>query len=330
VTDSERPAIAGEQLSLFEGLGIDVSALRRERAAIAELRRAPNTIRAYASDWRDFETWCAAAGRCALPVIGDTLALYCVHLARIGRAMATIVRRASSVAARHLAAGQASPVDADVSEVLAALRRKLGTAQLCKAAVSLEDLARMLAATARDPRGVRDRAILLVGFASALRRSELAALNVDDVEIERRGLVISLKRSKTDQQGAGREVGVHRGQHRVTCPVRALEAWLQVRPAGPGALFVAADLNTGVLRMERRLSGQGIAAVVKAAAKRAGLDAAHYAGHSLRAGCATVAAEGGANELAIMARTGHKSVAMVARYVRHGSLFAIDPLDGAL
>lgn len=318
-----------EQLRLFD-VGVDVMALRMERAAIAERSRAENTRRAYAADWRDFEGWCRLAGRSALPASADTVALYLVHLARAGRLPATMERRAVAIGAQHVAGGLQSPVDSEVREVLAGLRRRLGTApRRAKAALQLDELRRMLAALPNDARGARDRAVLLVGFASGLRRSDLAGLDLADVAVVREGLVLRVGRSKTDQEGAGREVGVHRGRRRSTCPVRALEAWLVERGAWPGPLFPVVGLHTGAVE-RRRVSGAAIAAVVQAAAKRAGLDPARYGGHSLRAGCATAAAAGGASDLAIAGRTGHRSLAVLRRYVRHGSLFAVDPLAGAL
>lgn len=186
----------------------------------------------------------------------------------------------------------------------------------------------MVGALPDGPRGARDRAVLLFGFASGLRRSELAVLDLVDVSSEAAGLVVQVWRSKTDQEGAGRVVGVHRGVRRATCPVRAVEAWLVERGPWPGPLFCRVSAGGTVQR--GRLSGASVAAVVKRAAERIGLDPARYGGHSLRAGCATAAAAGGASDTAIMGRTGHKSVAMVERYIRHGSLFAVDPLRGCL
>jgi integrase len=171
--------------------------------------------------------------------------------------------------------------------------------------------------------------VLLLGFASGLRRSELAALDAADVSIVAEGLVVQLGRSKTDQEGVGRELGVHRGRRRVTCPVRAVEAWLEERGSWAGPLFPRLKLRTDQVTGDR-LSGTAIAEIVQVAAERAGLDPARYGGHSLRAGCATAAIANGASQQAAMGRTGHKSVTVFGRYVRHGSLFAVDPLAGAL
>jgi site-specific recombinase XerD len=320
-----------EQLRLFDDQGgVDMAALRMERAALMRSHWSVNTQRAFAADWRDFTAWCAEADRGPLPASPDTLSLYLVHLLRSGRLLSTIQRRVTAIRAQYLAAGMRPPVDDDVRELLLAMRRTCGVAPVhAKAALGVEELRRMLAVCAAGPRGARDRAVLLVGFASGLRWSELAGLDLADVVFDPRGLVLRLARSKTDQEGEGREVGVHRGRHRATCPVRGLEAWLVERGRWPGALFCRLKQRSDVVTHER-LSGRAIAEVVQAVASRAGLDASRYGGHSLRAGLATAAVENGAADRAIMAPTGHASASMLGRYVRHGSLFAVDPLAGLL
>jgi integrase len=320
-----------EQLWLFD-CELDLDGLRMERAAMAERRREANTRSAYAWDWLDFTRWCAAAGVKSLPASGDTLSLYLVGLARRGRALSTIRWRVSSISAAHLAAGLASPASAEVGEVLAGLARRLGTApRHAKAALSIEDLRRVLAAIDDDgPRGCRDRAILVVGFASSLRRSDLVRLDLADVSVKREGLVLRIWRSKADQAGAGRVLGVHRGKHRATCPVVVLERWILERGDVAGPLFCRLRKPGDGVQPHKRMTGEAVGDLVQAAAARAGLDPRLYGAHSLRAGCATAAARGGASDVAIMARTGHKSAAMMARYVRPGRLFDLDPLRGVL
>lgn len=310
-----------EQLLLFEG-GIDLMALRRERAAVSISVQSLNTRRAYRADWADFLRWCRLAGLGCLPATPDTVQLYLVDLAGAGRLPSTLERRAAAIAHEHRVGGYRSPVDADTREVLAGLRRRIGSApRHAKAALAVADLGRLLGFCGGGSRGVRDRAILLLGFASGLRRSELAGLDLADVEVSADGVCVQLRRSKTDQLAFGREVGVHRGAVPGTCPVLALEAWILARGSWPGPLFS---------RRRSRLSGAAISGVVKRAASAAGLDPCRYGGHSLRAGLATAAAAGGASVVSIMGRTGHRSVAMVERYVRHGSVFSVDPLRGQL
>lgn len=182
------------------------------------------------------------------------------------------------------------------------------------------ELRRLLATC--DPQtfaGARDRALLLLGFAGGFRRSELVALDTADLEETGDGLRVRLRRSKTDPEAHGREVGIPFGSHPGTCPVRAVRAWLSAIGAVTGPLFRPVDRHGAV--GSGRLSDRGVARIVQRAARRAGLDPSRYAGHSLRAGLAIAAAHGGAPERAIMAQTGHRSLITVRRYMRSGSLF---------
>jgi integrase len=160
---------------------------------------------------------------------------------------------------------------------------------------------------------------LLVGFAGGFRRSELVALDVEDLDFQRAGLAVTLRRSKTDQEGEGRKVGIAPGENAATCPVRALEAWLKHAEIESGAVFRAVTRHGRI--GAARLSPQSVALVVKKYAAAVGKDPSEFGGHSLRAGLATQAAESGASERAIMNQTGHKSLRIVRKYIREGSLF---------
>jgi integrase len=205
------------------------------------------------------------------------------------------------------------------------IRRTKGTAPTQKAAALIDDIRAMVDATDAGLIGLRDRALILLGFAGAFRRSELVGLDVDDCAFSKDGLTVNLRRSKTDQAGAGRKVGIPYGSNPSTCPVRNLNEWIERagimsgegEPRGP--LFRSINRHGQV--QPGGLSGIDVARVVKKLATRAGLDAAKYAGHSLRAGHATSAAIAGASERSIMNQTGHRSVQMVRRYIRDGSLF---------
>ena len=163
------------------------------------------------------------------------------------------------------------------------------------------------------------RALILLGFAGAFRRSELVGLDVEDCTFGKDGLTVTLGRSKTDQDGAGRKIGIPYGSNPETCPVRTMQAWMELAGIGAGPVFRSINRHGQV--QPDRLSGIDVARVAKKLAQRAGLDAAKYAGHSLRAGHATSAAIAGASERSIMNQTGHRSVQMVRRYIRDGSLF---------
>jgi len=283
--------------------------------------KASNTIRAYRSDWRHFVAWCMAHSLASLPAAPETVSLYLAQFGGLLKA-ATLQRRLAAIAKAHQAAGLESPASmkhASVSEVWKGIKRTHGTAQDCKAAVLTKDLRAMLRMLPGGLLGVRDRALLLIGFAGAFRRSELVALKVEDCEFTTDGLVITLRRSKTDQEGEGRKVGIPYGSHPETCPVRSLRAWLEAYCITAGPLF--RPVNRHGRMGSRALSADAIALVVKRYAKAAGFDGASYAGHSLRAGLATSAAAAGVSERAIMNQTGHRSTAMVRRYIRDGSLF---------
>jgi site-specific recombinase XerD len=300
------------------GLPAQLDALSDQARVYLDAARADSTRRAYRIDWRHFTDWCAANHVSALPATPSTLTLYLTdHAGRLKAS--TLSRRLVAITHAHRAAGHDSPVtDAGVRSVWRGICRTVGTAQLGKAALLTDDLKLLVAALPDTTAGVRDRALLLIGFAGAFRRSELVALDVADVEFTREGAIITIRRSKTDQDGAGRKVGIPRGKLAATDPVCALTAWLELLDSS-GPIFRAVDKLHRI--RPTRLSGYDVARIVKRTAERAGLDSARYAGHSLRAGLATSAAAAGVEERAIMNQTGHKSVVVARRYIRDGSLF---------
>jgi integrase len=284
------------------------------------MARAPRTVAAYASDWRLFSAWCFEHDLQRLPATVTTIALYVADQAGRGLKPASIDRRLVAINREHKVAGFPPPgLDPVVREVLAGVRRSQGSAQRQVAAVLTDDLKSMLATTPETLRGVRNRAILLLGFAGAFRRTELVGLNVGDLDFQRNGLVVTLRRTKTDQEARGRSVGIPFGSTEETCPVRAVQRWLEAAEISRGAVFRSVDRHDNL--SHERLSDRSIARLVKEHAELIGLDPSRYAGHSLRAGLATSAADGGASDRAIMRQTGHRSTTMVNRYVREGRLF---------
>lgn len=321
-------ATNAEQLTLWEMGGPDMGKLRLTAARLLASTRAPATREAYGRDWRAFGEFCQSVGRRELPADQETVQLFLVDGFEGGFSVSLAERRVAAIVAAHRAANLEPLIGYGVRDLLRAARREPGRVEHRKAALAVGELRQVLRALPRSPMGARDRALLLVGFASALRRSELLGLDLADVRFERRGVVLHVARSKVDQNGDGREVAIFRGARVRTCPVRALRAWLDVRGREPGPLFVGFTL-AGELG-GWRLSGRQVARIVQRSAAAVGLDPCKYGGHSLRAGCATAAAEAGASEVSIMQRTGHKSVGMLGRYVRHGRLFAVDPLARVL
>lgn len=299
--------------------------LREDVAAYVRAAKAPSTLRAYRSDWEHFRRWCDQHEFNSLPASAETVALYLTALSTTHRPV-TMTRRLTAITKAHQIAGHSSPATMQqpiVSETLKGIRRTLGTAQQTKAPLLTADIRCMVEALPETPSGCRDRALLLLGFAGGFRRSELAALHVEDVLPTNEGLVVKLRRSKTDPEGKGRSVGIPYGSTPSTCPVRSLLAWKTEAKIEQGALFRGVDRHGHV--SSTGLHKDSVGLIVKRAAEAAGLDPAQYAGHSLRAGLATQAYLNGAGELAIMRQTGHRSLEMVRRYIRDGSLFRENP-----
>lgn len=278
-----------------------------------------NTRRAYASDLAAFSAYARKLGAGPMPASPETVAAYLSSLAKSGRKASTITRAAAAIATAHRMAGHTSPTTHPaVGAVLAGIRRKLGTAPVKKAPIVVEDLRALVRTCDGSVSGLRDRALLVLGFAGAFRRSELAALDVADISFETAGAVVTLRRSKTDQEGRGRVVGIPYGSDPSTCPVRTLRAYLGAVGAEDGKVFRAITRHGSV---GTALSGHAIAEIVKARARLAGLDAAAVSGHSLRAGHVTSAAKSGKSLDRIMAQTGHTSTATVLGYIRRAGVF---------
>jgi len=271
-------------------------ALDERARAYAEAARAPATLCAYAADWRAFTAWCATRGVEALPATPRTVTLFLAALA--GRP-STLRRKLAAIAVMHRAAGHDSPTEHGiVRATFSGIRRERGVAPRPKTALLVDELRAALATCGERRIDVRDRALLLVGFAGALRRSELVGLDVGDVTFEGEGLVLRLRRSKTNQEGGLEEVAVLYGSDPRTCPVRALQDWLAASAIGEGPLFRAVDRvgRVGSGRLTARIVGER----VKKIGARSGLDPDSYAGHSLRSGFATSAARANKSEAAIM------------------------------
>ncbi len=299
--------------------------LHAQARAFLRASKTPSTLRAYRSDWQHFVSWCDGRTVLSLPAAPETVALYLVALAETHRP-ATLTRRLTSIAKAHAAAGHPNPATtqhAIVSETLQGIRRTLGAAQPGKTPLLTADLIQVLAHLPSGLAGVRDRALLLVGYTGGLRRSELAAFTIDDLGWVPEGAVLTLRRSKTDQAGQGRKVAIPKGAHVATCPVSALRQWLEAAGIVEGALFREVDRHgtVGELGIHR----DSVGAILKRAVARAGFDPKGFAGHSLRAGFATQAARNGASAFDIMRQTGHRSITTVSRYVRDAQIFRDAP-----
>jgi site-specific recombinase XerD len=282
--------------------------------------RSNNTLKAYRSDLNHFTAWTSSHGLEALPAMPQTISLYLSDMARQGYKVSTIERRLTAITQAHKRSGlEFDRSHVLIKETMSGIKRKNGTAQGQKEALMTEDIRAMVQALPDNLLGLRDRALLLLGFAGAFRRSELVGLDLDDLREEVQGLIVHLRRSKTDQEGTGRDIPIPYGHNLETCPVCAVQEWITASGITSGPLFRGVDRHGNV--SETRLSDRAVADIVKRSAKRAGLDPDNYSGHSLRSGMATSAARAGASERAIMNHTGHKSTAMVRRYIRRGHLW---------
>jgi site-specific recombinase XerD len=288
--------------------------------SLARSARSDATRRSYATAWGRFAAWCEANGQAALPASPETVRQYLgAHADTL--APATLQRHLVAIAQIHRQDRHEPPTRSDaVREVMTGIRRMKGSAPDAKAPLLLDDLKAIVEALPQTVLwGVRDRALLLIGWAGGLRRSELVGLDVADVQQTREGLILTIRRSKTDQEGEGHKIGIAAGQNPQTCPVLAYQEWLQVSGIKRGPVFRPIDRHGNIREM--RLSGKAVAGTVKSHVQRVGLDPLRYAGHSLRAGLATSAAASGVPERVIMATTRHKSVTMLRRYIRDGELF---------
>jgi site-specific recombinase XerD len=287
---------------------------------------APATRRAYQSSWEAWHRWCDARQVPALPAAPEQLVAWLSERADGGAKVATLEKDLAALAAVHRIAEMLGPRSHPaVRAVLRGIRRKVGVAQRQVTALRVEDL-RAALPRGEGARVLRDRALLLVGFAGALRRSELVALDHGDVEFRPEGMVLRLRASKTDPERRGVLVAIPYAKRADLCPVRALRCWKELCE-GEGALFRSVN-RWG--KVGGRLSDRAVALLVKDAARRGGLDPALYAGHSLRAGFATSAVAAGVPEQAIMRQTRHRSVVVFRQYVRAGGLFLENAVGGVL
>ncbi len=295
-----------------------------------ERARSGNTNRAYRSDWADFEKWCKNKGLCALPAQPITIKLYLTDRASKLK-VSSLSRRLTAIREAHkLAKHPLNTKDPDITETWKGIRNELGTAQSAKSPILISDIRELVKTLPDTLTGTRDRAILLIGFAGAFRRSEIVGIDFKDLSFEREGLKIKIRKSKTDQEAEGRDVGVPYGSNSNTCPIRSLQDWLSISGIIEGSIFRGIDKH-GRIRKER-LSDKSVALIVKRYAylreitngkkpKDAEIAIEKFSGHSLRAGFVTTAAKAGVHENNIMRVTGHKKSDMLRKYIRHGTVF---------
>jgi len=288
-------------------------ALQAEVEAYIQAGIAPATKRAYRADLDHFRAWGGT-----IPATEAHVAAYLADHASVLK-VSTLTRRLAAVSIAHDARDLPNPVRTPlVRATMRGIRREHGTAQRQARPLLREDLFVILAAMGDRLKDLRDKALLLIAFAGGLRRSELVAVTCDDLDRVQQGLILAIRRSKTDQEGVGRKIGIPFGRT-IHCPVRALENWITAAGIENGPVFRPIDRHGRVSAC--RLSGEAVSLIVRGRMLAAGFEPQGYSGHSLRAGFATSATRMGVSTFKIRQQTGHASDAMLSRYVRDGELF---------
>ena len=314
---------------LIKNIRTDMNGRLSEKAK-RRLRKskADNTLRAYSADWNDFSDWCAYQKKPALPTAPETIVNYINELADNAKAN-TVARRVTAISENHIAAGFSgarNPAkDGMVRAAVAAIRREKGTFQRGKTPILMETLYLLADCFGDDLVSKRDKALIFLGFAGAFRRSELVRVQLTDIAFSPEGMTIFIPQSKGDQYGHGATIAVPYAPDEEICAVRAVQDWIHAASLKGGPLF-RPFTKTHTLRTTQ-LSDKSVALVVKKYAKLAGLNEAAFAGHSLRRGFATSAAQHDVDALSIMRQTRHKSEKMVHRYIEQGNIFKENPLN---
>ena len=296
-------------------LTTEIKKLEIETLDNLKMSKAKNTIRAYKSDFNDFTLFCSKHGMNNMPTEPKTVSLYLTSLSKKSK-YSTLKRRLASINVMHKYKGHYLDVKHPIIvENLLGIKRQIGVYQKAKKPLLFNDLKLIIKQINESKESsfkkMRNKALILVGFAGGFRRSELVSLTQQDVEFVREGVKIFVKKSKSDQSGEGMTKAIPSFKIIEYCPVDNLKNWLFENKND--LVFPISDKN--------------VALIIKKYALKAGLDGAKYAGHSLRAGFATTTAEYGASERNIMAMTGHKSVDMVRRYIKEADLFKNNALN---
>ena len=291
----------------------DVKSLEIETLKNLKNSKANNTLRAYQSDFKDFSAFCAKNGLSSIPTQPKVIAIYITHLSKSSK-FSTLKRRIASISVIHKLKGHyldtKHPI---IMENLHGIKRTLGSRQKAKKPILINDLKLIIKAI--DEEKIRDKALILIGFAGGFRRSELVNIDHEDIEFVPEGVKILVKRSKTDQSGEGTVKAIPHFDNKEFCPVLALKNYINQK--------ITIKSESKVFG----ISDKSVALIIKRYAEKAGLDSSKYAGHSLRSGFATTAAEFGAEERNIMAMTGHKTTQMVRRYIQEANLFKNNALN---
>ena len=302
----------------------DLKTLQDETLKNLKSSKALNTVRAYKSDFKDFGLFCVKNGFKNLPTDPKIVSLYLTYLSSKNIKISTIKRRLVSIGVIHKMKGYyLDTKHPAIIENLMGIKRRKGVNQIGKKPILINELKQIIDVinkeNAPEMKKMRNKTLLLIGFAGGFRRNELISLDIEDIEFVFEGVKITLNKSKTDQFGEGFVKGIPHFQNSLYCPVTSLKRWINYSKIKKGPLFTRFSKGSKITKV--RLTDQSVALIIKEYLLKAGIDNKNYSGHSLRSGFATSAAEAGAEERSIMAITGHKSTEMVRRYIKEANLF---------
>ena len=302
----------------------DLKTLQDETLKNLKSSKALNTVRAYKSDFKDFGLFCVKNGLKNLPTDPKIVSLYLTYLSSKNIKISTIKRRLVSIGVIHKMKGYyLDTKHPAIIENLMGIKRRKGVNQIGKKPILINELKKIIDVinkeNAPEMKKMRNKTLLLIGFAGGFRRNELISLDIEDIEFVFEGVKITLNKSKTDQFGEGFVKGIPHFQNSLYCPVTSLKRWINYSKIKKGPLFTRFSKGSKITKV--RLTDQSVALIIKEYLLKAGIDNKNYSGHSLRSGFATSAAEAGAEERSIMAITGHKSTEMVRRYIKEANLF---------
>ena len=311
-------------------LTTDLKILQDETLNNLKSSKSVNTLRAYKSDFKDFNFFCLKHGLQSIPSSPNTVSIYLTNLSKSGSKISTLRRRLVSIGVVHKLKGHyldtKHPI---IVENLLGIKRVKGSIQRGKKPILINHLNKLIEVISNakfsEIKKLRDKSLILIGFSGGFRRSELITIDYEDLEFVEEGLKILVRRSKTDQYGEGHIKGIPYFQNTTFCPVNALKDWINISKINRGPIF--RKFNKGFVLSNTRLTAQSVALLIKNYLNLAGMDSKNYSGHSLRAGFATVTAEAGADERSIMAMTGHKTTQMVRRYIREANIFKNNALN---
>ena len=307
----------------------DLKKLHEDTLSNLKNSKANNTLRAYKSDFRDFEIFCIKHGFNSIPTNPKVISLYLTHLSSSSK-ISTLRRRLVSIGVIHKLKGHyldtKHPI---IIENLMGIKRKKGSIQSGKKPILINHLKQIINVINEQKideiKKLRNKTLILIGFSGGFRRTELISIDYEDIDFVDEGVKITLRKSKTDQFGEGMIKGIPYFSNEKYCPVKNLREWIKISKIKTGAIF--RRFAKGSILTNNRLTDQSVVLIIKDCLRLGGIENQNFSGHSLRSGFATVAAESGADERSIMAMTGHKTTQMVRRYIKEANLFKNNALN---